>query len=102
MGRVSISRPAKARCKTASRGLTDTAEKNRAMNVEIRDPRFTSVVGAEVQFDKIATGFRFTEGPLWHPKADYLLFSDIPGDQLHRWSTTGGVSSFRKPSNMSN
>src|SRR6266404_7954710 len=72
------------------------------MNVEIRDSRFTSVIGDEVQFQRIATGFRFTEGPLWHPKGHYLLFSDIPGDQLHRWSETEGVSSFRKPCNMSN
>jgi gluconolactonase len=72
------------------------------VSVEIRDPRFTSVVGAEVQFEKIATGFRFTEGPLWHPKERHLLFSDIPGDQLQRWSEREGVSTFRKPSNMSN
>ncbi len=72
------------------------------MNVEIRDSRFTSVIGDEVHFERIATGFRFTEGPLWHPKGHYLLFSDIPGDQLHHWSETEGVRSFRKPSNMSN
>jgi len=72
------------------------------MSVEIRDPRFTSVVGPEVQFEKIASGFLFTEGPLWHPKDRYLLFSDIPGDHLRRWSETEGVRTFRKPSNMSN
>ena len=72
------------------------------MNVEIRDPRFTSGVGAEIQFEKIATGFLFTEGPLWHPKEHYLLFSDIPGNHLRRWSEQEGISTFRKPSNMSN
>jgi gluconolactonase len=72
------------------------------VSVEIRDPPFTSVVGTEVQFEKIATGFRFTERPLWHPKDHYLLFSDIPGDQLQRWSEREGVTTFRKPSNMSN
>ncbi|MBI3850197.1 MAG: SMP-30/gluconolactonase/LRE family protein [Verrucomicrobia bacterium] len=72
------------------------------MSVEIRDQRFTSVVGAEVRFEKIATGFRFTEGPLWHPKEHLLLFSDIAGDQLQRWSERDGVTTFRKPSNMAN
>jgi len=71
------------------------------MSVEIRDQRFTSVVG-EVQFENIATGFLFTEGPLWHPKDKYLLFSDIPGNQMHRWSEKEGLTTFRKPSNMSN
>ena len=72
------------------------------MNVEIRDPRFDSVVGPELQFEKIATGFLFTEGPLWHPRDHYLLFTDIPGNQMLRWSQAEGLSVFRKPSNMSN
>ncbi len=72
------------------------------MSVEIRDPRFTAVVGEAVQFEQLGTGFMFTEGPLWHPGESYLLFSDMPGDHLRRWSSSGGVQTFRKPSNMSN
>lgn len=72
------------------------------MNVEIRDPRFSSVVGSDVQFEQIATGCLFTEGPLWHPSKHWLLWSDIPGSHIRRWSATEGVSTFRKPSNMSN
>jgi gluconolactonase len=72
------------------------------MNVEIRDPRFRQVVGDEVAFEKIATGFLFTEGPLWHTREQYLLFSDMPGDHLRRWSPGDGVTTFRQPSNQSN
>lgn len=72
------------------------------MNVEFREPRFSSVVGAEVDFDRVATGFLFTEGPLWHPTEHFLLFSDMPGDHLRRWSQKDGITTFRKPSNMSN
>lgn len=72
------------------------------MNVSVRDPRFTSVVGAEVEFARVATGCLFTEGPLWHPTGQYLLWSDMPGDHLRRWSARDGVSTFRKPCNMSN
>ena len=43
------------------------------MSVSIRDPRFTGVVGAGVEFERIATGCLFTEGPLWHPREHYLL-----------------------------
>jgi len=35
------------------------------MTVEIRHPAFESVVGASVEFEKLGTGFLFTEGPLW-------------------------------------
>ena len=72
------------------------------MNVEIREERFTSIVGPDVRFEKIATGFRFTEGPLWHPINRNLLFSDIPGDHVRRWSEDEGINTFRKPSNMTN
>jgi gluconolactonase len=72
------------------------------MNVEIRDPRFSSVVGPDVQFEQIAAGCLFTEGPLWHPSKHWLLWSDIPGSHIRRWSATEGVSTFLKPSNMSN
>ena len=70
--------------------------------VEIRDPRFAKVVGKEVAFEKLATGFLFTEGPLWHAQDRYLLFSDMPGDHLRKWSPAGGVATFRKPCAQSN
>ncbi len=53
-------------------------------------------------FDQLGTGFLFTEGPLWHPTGKFLLFSDMPGDHLRRWSAADGITTFRKPSNMSN
>ena len=72
------------------------------MSVEVRDPRFASVVGPDVAFERIAMGCLFTEGPLWHPRDHYLLWSDMPGDHLRRWSAKDGVTTFRKPCNMSN
>jgi gluconolactonase len=72
------------------------------MNVEIRDARFAAVVGRDVTFEKIAGDCLFTEGPLWHPREQYLLWSDMPGDHLRRWSARDGVSTFRKPCNKSN
>ena len=72
------------------------------MTLEIRDPRLAAVVGPEVRFEQIATGCKFTEGPLWHPGGSYLLWSDMPDDHIRRWSAKDGVSTFRKPCNMSN
>lgn len=72
------------------------------MSVEIRHPAFESVVGPSVAFEKLATGFLFTEGPLWNADGHYLLFSDMPGDRIRRWSKDGGVVEFRSPSNKSN
>jgi gluconolactonase len=72
------------------------------VTLEVRDPRLTGIVGAHVEFERIATGCLFTEGPLWHPRGEYLLWSDMPGDHLRRWSKADGVSTFRKPCDKSN
>jgi gluconolactonase len=72
------------------------------VNVEIRDARFASVVGPDVSFQKLATGFLFTEGPIWNPKESYLVFSDIPGSHVRKWSDASGISTLRQPSNMTN
>ena len=72
------------------------------MTVEIRDRRFVEVVGPEVEYERLADGFLFTEGPLWDARHRRLLFSDIPGNLIAQWSHAGGASVFRSPSNMSN
>jgi len=53
-------------------------------------------------FEKLGTGFLFTEGPVWHPAGKFLLWSDMPGDHMRRWSAKDGVTTFRTPCNMSN
>ncbi|HKZ06692.1 MAG TPA: SMP-30/gluconolactonase/LRE family protein [Methylomirabilota bacterium] len=72
------------------------------MSLEVRDPRLTTIVGKQAEFERIATGCLFTEGPLWHPGDHYLLWSDMPGDHLRRWSKLDGVTTFRQPCNKSN
>ena len=53
-------------------------------------------------FEKLGGGFLFTEGPVWHPTGKFLLWSDMPGDHMRRWSAADGVTTFRKPCNKSN
>jgi gluconolactonase len=49
----------------------------------------------------IADGFRFTEGPFWHPDG-YLIFSDIPANTVYRWTESGDTSVFLDDSGNSN
>jgi len=72
------------------------------MSVEIRDQKFKQIVGESVAFETLGTGFLFTEGPLWHAAEKYLLFSDMPGDHLRKWSGREGITTFRKPCAQSN
>jgi gluconolactonase len=67
------------------------------------EPRFHRLVLGNAAIERIATGFRFTEGPVWFGDGRFLLFSDIPNDQILRWDeTTGGISVFREPSHNAN
>jgi gluconolactonase len=45
--------------------------------------------------DRLATGFLFTEGPVWMPDG-YLVFSDIHRNKIFRWDPVDGVSVFRE------
>lgn len=72
-------------------------------SVKVLDDRFAKyrLYGAAVE--RLATGFRWVEGPVWFGDGRYLLFSDIPNNQMMKWEEeTGKVSVFRKPSNFSN
>ena len=51
--------------------------------------------------ERLASGFRFTEGPAWHPDG-YWVFSDIPADTIYKLGTDGRVEPFRRPSGYAN
>jgi gluconolactonase len=62
------------------------------------DPRFEAMMLGHAAIERIATGFRFTEGPAYYGDGQYLLFSDIPNDALLRWcEVTGTVATLRRP-----
>lgn len=50
---------------------------------------------------RVATGYQFTEGPIWH-RDGYLLFSDIPANRIMRWTEADGATVYREPSGQSN
>lgn len=57
--------------------------------------------GAKVE--KLASGFRLTEGPVWNPaEGGFLIFSDVDGNRLLRWSPRAGITTFRQPSQRAN
>lgn len=66
-----------------------------------RNPRLDELVGPKAEVEQIATGFTFTEGPIWHPDG-YLLFSDMPEDVRRRWDPDQGVTEVLRPANKCN
>ena len=72
------------------------------MPIVALDNRLAELIDLDAQPQQIASGFVFTEGPLWHPRERHLTFSDVRGDAMYRWSESGGTAVFRKPSSVAN
>ena len=71
--------------------------------IEVIDERFRSLVVRAEIVERLWTGGRWLEGPVWFGDARHLLFSDIPNNRMLCWSeATGAVTVFREPSNYSN
>ncbi len=72
------------------------------------DAGLDRIVTATAKVERLAHGFIFTEGPIWRPRENDLIFSDIPANSAFRWrpaegngSRMGDVELFRKPSGYS-
>jgi gluconolactonase len=72
------------------------------MAVDVKSEKLFELVDREAQVEKLATGFTFTEGPIWNKEGRFLLFSDMPGDVRRRWDQESGVQEVMRPSNKGN
>ena len=71
--------------------------------VEVLDPRFAKYKIGNAVVERLWTGSRWAEGPVWFGDGGFLLWSDIPNNRILKWQeATGAVSVYRKPSNYTN
>ena len=67
------------------------------------DPRFDKYILPLAAVERLATGCRWCEGPVWFGDTRSLFWSDIPNNRIMRWDeATGQVSVHREPSNFAN
>ena len=65
----------------------------------INKTEFTRIVGSEAKLVKLAGNMKFTEGPIWVPEGDgYLIFSELMGSEMKKWSHKEGLTVYRQPS----
>lgn len=70
---------------------------------EIIDDAFNECLIGHARVERLWTGARWSEGPVWFAAGRYLVWSDIPNNRILRWDETdGSVSEFRNPSNNAN
>lgn len=66
------------------------------------EDKFAEIVPQGTKLQKLATGFIFTEGPVWDAAQGCLFFSDMPGDKMRKWTKDKGIEVVRHPSGKSN
>ena len=85
------------------RGLGPLSQRYPDPLVQVIDPGFNRYRLALAKVERIASGMRWNEGPVYFGDARHLLWSDIPNNRIMKWDEeTGRVSVYRKPSNNGN
>jgi gluconolactonase len=72
------------------------------VGVRVESEQLHELIDGNAELELLGSGFTFTEGPIWNPGGEFLLFSDMPGDTRRRWDARGGVREVASPSNKGN
>lgn len=67
-----------------------------ALVSQAQDKNLNSIIAADTEVKLLATGMKFTEGPVWLPEKSAVIFSDIPNSMLMQWTEKEGLQPFRK------
>ena len=66
--------------------------------VERLDPAINELIPQNAKIEILAEGYDWSEGPVWIPNGNFLLFSDVPANRVYRWKEGEGVSVYLDPS----
>jgi len=73
-----------------------------ATTIEVFDPRFAPLVAHDPALERLCTGARWSEGPVWMHEDDSVLWSDIPNNRMLRWSAADGMTVWRENAEFTN
>jgi gluconolactonase len=73
-----------------------------ALDVSQVAPEFERIVPRGAVLERVAHGLIFTEGPVWDPNQQALIFTDIRGDRIIRWRPQLGLETLYAPSTKAN
>jgi len=67
------------------------------LQIDVADSRLEEIVAPDATLERVASGFVFTEGPVWSADGS-LLFSSPNTNVIYRWDPAGRVTAFRSKS----
>jgi gluconolactonase len=82
----------------AAAPATTAPSKIEEARIDRWDPAMDAIVPKDWKVEKIADGFGWAEGPIWVKAGGYLLFTDVPGNKMWKWSEKHGLEKFLDPS----
>ena len=85
-------------CMTADRRVADRPAYETVGRIVAEAPDLARLVAPDARIEKLAEGFRWSEGPVWIESGRFLLLSDVPANRMYRWSEQDGLSVFLDPS----
>lgn len=60
--------------------------------------RVAEIIRPDAEIETLASGYQWTEGPLWIGDQQLLLFSDVPANTIYSWTEVGGAKEYLRPS----
>jgi gluconolactonase len=73
-------------------------KKVKMASLEIYQESFKEIVNGNLNVEIIGEGYKWSEGPLWVESEKMLLFSDVPGNVVYKWTAAGGTVPYLSPS----
>ena len=75
-----------------------TDSKRNIGSIEVLNPALKELIDKDEKIEVLASGFQWSEGPVWIKTKGFLLFSDVPKNKIHKWHPKKGHSVFMDPS----
>lgn len=76
----------------------DESEITAKFSIEILDESVKDILDPNTAIKVLASGFAWTEGPLWIEDGNYLLFSDIPNNKVYKLDHKNDTTTYLNPS----
>ncbi len=67
-------------------------------HIEQYSPDLIDLIDPDARIELLATGFTWSEGPVWVKDGNYLLFSDVPKNVIYSWKSSEGLTEYLRPS----
>lgn len=70
--------------------------------IAIEDPSMEGLLAPNSKLERLSTGSKWAEGPVYFHEDDSLLWSDVPNNRMFKWTRRDGTRIFRSPSQFAN